>query len=193
MRLSIYGLLLTTLYGIALAIKDYGIIKELQIGNEVSDSVLYWNDILPLTMILLQALFFSLLVGYLSVRGIEIYRNINTESCKEKSSFHAMVCKIDLLLKKVIERFIATSTSKFETKYGKLVMIFLLLLAILFNPFMRFFASLVFPAENLFHFIQQVRISLIFQISQLFWVVFLWAIIYVLTLRRKRTTKIESV
>lgn len=49
-RLLIYlfAFWLLTLFGIASAIGEYDIIRELQQGIEVPDSILFWNDILPL-------------------------------------------------------------------------------------------------------------------------------------------------
>ena len=47
--------------------------------------------------------------------------------------------------------------------------------------------SSIYPAENLFHYLQQIRITLILQLIQLFWITVLCGLVYL----QSKSKKIE--
>lgn len=173
-RLLIYlfAFWLLTLFGIALAIGEYDIIRELQQGIEVPDSILFWNDILPLVLLLLSLVIFLLLVY--SFRKILIARNMNRKS---NTTEHNKGSKLRVI--KGIRSYLFKGISTSLTRQSSMVLTyFILILICLFYPITRILVSSIYPAENLFHYLQQIRITLIFQLIQVFWITVLCGLVY---------------
>lgn len=173
-RLLIYlfAFWLLTLFGIALAIGEYDIIRELQQGIEVPDSILFWNDILPLVLLLLSLVIFLLLVY--SFRKILIARRNSLKGSKTESNERG---KLRVIYGVTSYLFSSTNTSL--TRQSSMVLTyFILILVCLFNPITRILMSSIYPAENLFHYFQQIRITLIFQLIQVFWITVLCGLVY---------------
>ena len=182
-RLLIYlfAFWLLTLFGIALVIGEYDIIRELQQGIEAPDSILFWNDILPLVLLLLSLIIFLLLVY--SFRKILIARKNSLTGSKTESNERG---KLRVIYGVTSYLFSSTNTS-LTMQSSMVLTYFILILVCLFNPITRILMSSIYPAENLFHYLQQIRITLIFQLIQLFWITVLCGLVYL----QSKSKKIE--
>lgn len=174
-RLLIYlfAFWLLTLFGIALAIGEYDIISELQQGIEVPDSILFWNDILPLVLLILSLVLFLQLVY--SFREILIARIMNPKKSDETESNE----RGQLQVINGMTSYLFGSINTSLTRQSRMVLTyFILILICFFNPITRILMSSIYPAENLFHYLQQIRITLIFQLIQVFWITVLCGLLY---------------
>ncbi len=87
-----------------------------------------------------------------------------------------------------VTSYLFSSTNTSLTMQSSMVLTyFILILVCLFNPITRILMSSIYPAENLFHYLQQIRITLIFQLIQLFWITVLCGLVYL----QSKSKKIE--